>query len=88
MDPLSNGPTAFTPVSLRGPLLDSLAFAQYLLLLAILERYLCAQELNHVAGRLAVATGLVAWTAALGAGVFVTAMGTCLARIQLVNRYK
>lgn len=78
---VNKGPVGFDPTSFRGPFLDFLAFAQYLLPLAVLELYLRAQDWKSGSGRLAVATGLVALTIAMGAGVFAASIGMWLPRI-------
>ncbi|MES2015392.1 MAG: DUF2306 domain-containing protein [Pseudomonadota bacterium] len=75
---VNHGPVGFDPGSFRGPFLDFLAFAQYLLPLAVLELFLRAQEWNSAAGRIAVAASLVALTVAMGIGIFGAAMGMWL----------
>lgn len=78
---INGKPVGFDPVSFRGPFLDVLAFAQYLLPLAVLELYLRAQASRNALAQGAVAGLLVLATAAMGAGVFGAAMGMWLPRL-------
>jgi len=71
---LNHGPFGFDPVTFTGPFLTFISFAQYLVPLAVLEFYLCAQERPGAARRMAVAAVLLVLTLALGAGIFVVAM--------------
>jgi uncharacterized membrane protein len=75
------GPVGFDPVSFRGPFLDVLAFAQYLLPLAVLELYLRAQACRNAVAQGAVAGLLAVATVAMGAGVFGAATGMWLPRL-------
>lgn len=78
---MNGGPVGFDPVSFRGPFLNVLAFAQYLLPLTILELYFRAQaSRNPVAGR-AMAATLCTATALMGVGIFGAAMGMWLPRL-------
>jgi uncharacterized membrane protein len=71
---LNKGPVGFDPDTFQGPFLNFLSFAQYLLPLAVLELYLRAQDRGGVIGRMAMATGLLALTIAMGIGIFAAAM--------------
>lgn len=65
----NQGPAGFDPDSFRGPFLTFLAFAQYLLPLAVLELYLRAQERGGAGLRIAAAAVLAALTLITAAGV-------------------
>jgi len=78
---LNRGPFGFDPVTFSGPFLTFIAFAQYLVPLAILEIYLRAQDRGGAPGRLVLAAGLLVLTVALGAGIFVVTMGIWLPNI-------
>ena len=78
---INGKPVGFDPVAFRGPFLDVLAFAQYLLPLAVLELYIRAQASRHALAQCAVAALLVVASAAMGAGVFGAAMGMWLPRL-------
>lgn len=69
---VNQGPVGFDPDTFRGPALTVLAFAQYLLPLALLELYLRAQERGGAGERGAVA-------AALALATLVTAVGVAAA---------
>jgi len=71
---LNGGPFGFDPVTLRGPFLTFIIFAQYLVPLAVLEIYLRIKERGGVAARLGMAAGLVVLTLALGGGIFAVTM--------------
>lgn len=78
---INNGPAGFDPKTFTGPFLTFLAFAQYLLPLAVLEIYLRASGRSSAAVRFTTAAGLLALTAAMGVGVFAAATGMWLPRI-------
>jgi hypothetical protein len=67
---LNGSPAAFDPVTFQGPFLNFLAFAQYLLPLAVLELYLRSRDHARAAGKLAMAAGLLVVTIAMGVGIF------------------
>jgi len=67
---LNRNPAAFDPRTFQGPFLNFLAFAQYLLPLAILELYLRTQDLAGAPGKFAMAAGLLVLTIAMGVGIF------------------
>ncbi|MES3022036.1 MAG: hypothetical protein V4857_10680 [Pseudomonadota bacterium] len=77
-------PVAFDQATFRGPFLDFLTFAQYLYLylyllpLAVLARFLCAQQRAGTAGRSAMAAVLLVLTLSMGMGIAVAAMGMWL----------
>ena len=64
-----------------GPFLTFLAFAQFLLPLAVLEAYLRARDGRSVGGRFAVAAALVLATAAMAVGILVAARVLWLPRL-------
>jgi hypothetical protein len=78
---LNGGPAGFDPETFRGPFLTFLAFAQYLLPLAVLELYLRAQERGGPAGRFVVATALFVLTVAMCVGIVIAILGMWLPRI-------
>jgi uncharacterized membrane protein len=78
---VNGGPVGFDPETFTGPFITSLAFAQYLVPLAVLELYLRAQARGGAAGRLAMAAGLFALTVAMGVGISVAVMGMWLPRL-------
>jgi hypothetical protein len=65
----NQGPVGFDPKTFTGPFLVFLAFAQYLLPLAVLELYFLAQDRRDPRGQLAMAGGLVVLTLAMSAGI-------------------
>ena len=67
---VNKAPVGFDPVTFQGPFLTFLAFAQYLLPLAVLEVYLRTQDSAGAFGRIAMAAGLLALTLAMGIGIF------------------
>ncbi|HEY6306971.1 MAG TPA: DUF2306 domain-containing protein [Candidatus Angelobacter sp.] len=79
---LNRGPFGFDPVTLSGPFLTFMTFAQYLVPLAVLEIYLRVQGRGGAPGRFAMAAGLFVLTVALGAGIFVVTMGIWLPQIK------
>src|ERR1700686_5181328 len=79
---LNRGPFGFDPVTLRGPFLTFIIFAQYLVPLAVLEIYLRTRERAGVAARLGMAAGLVVLTLALGGGIFAVTMATWVPSIK------
>ena len=68
------GPVGFDPTTFTGPLLTFLVFAQYVLPLAVLELYLCAQTGGNAMQRAAVAGGLSVLTLGMAAGIFAVSM--------------
>jgi hypothetical protein len=75
-------PVGLTLDPFAGPFLTFLAFAQYLLPLAILELYFRTQDHAGAAGRFAMAAGLVVLTLAMGVGIFTATVGMWLPRIS------
>jgi hypothetical protein len=71
-------PVGFDPASFRGPFLDVLAFAQYLLPLAVLELYLRAKASKSALRAGMTAALLAACTVGLGIGIFGATMGMWL----------
>jgi tetratricopeptide (TPR) repeat protein len=59
-----------------------LAFAQYLVPLAVLEIYFRAQDRGGAPGRFAMTAGLLVLTVALGAGIFTVTLGVWLPAIK------
>jgi len=78
---LNGGPVGFDPVSFRGPFLDVLAFAQYLLPLAVLELYLRAQASRNALACNAMTGVLALATLVTAAGILGAAMGMWLPRL-------
>ena len=67
---VNQGPVGFDDKKFEGPFLTFLAFAQYLLPLAVLELYFLAQRRASPVGRYAVATTLIILTVAMAIGIF------------------
>lgn len=65
----NRGPVGFDPESFTGPFLTILAFAQYLLPLAVLELYFRVQARRAPRGQIAMAAVLAVLTLAMGAGI-------------------
>lgn len=78
---LNKGPTGFDPETFQGPFLTFLAFAQYLVPLAVLELYLRTKARAGVPGRFGVAAVLFVLTIAMGVGIVAATMGMWLPRI-------
>ena len=71
---LNQGPVGFDPDTFTGPALATIAFAQYLLPLAVLQLYCHAQAHGGARARAAMAAGLFASTLATAAGIFAASM--------------
>jgi hypothetical protein len=71
---LNQGPAGFDPDTFTGPALTFIAFAQYLLPLAVLQLYFHAQERAGSRGRMAMAAGLFASTLVTAAGIVAASM--------------
>ena len=67
---LNDGPAGYDPITFTGPFLNFIAFAQYLLPLAILELYLRMQDRAGARGKFAMAAGLLIVTVLTGIGIF------------------
>ena len=67
----NRGPAGFDPTTFRGPFIDALSFAQYLVPLAVLELYLRTRDRAGAPGRYAMAGSLLVLTAAMGLGIVV-----------------
>ena len=68
------GPVGFDPVTFTGPFPTIMAFAQFLVPLAILEVYLRAQDSGNAIKRIATACLLFMLTLAMAAGIFAVTM--------------
>jgi len=79
---INQAPVGFDPKTFTGPFLYFLAFAQYLLPLAVLELYFRAQERSSPQFRFAVAGTVFALTLLMGIGIFGATMGMWLPLIQ------
>ena len=79
---VNKGPVGFDPKTFEGPFLNVLAFAEFLLPLAVLEMYLRAQDRGGNMRRLVVAGGLTVLTLAMGVGIGIATMGMWLPRIR------
>jgi hypothetical protein len=78
---VNQGPVGFDPESFTGPFLTFLAFAQYLLPLAVLQLYFHVQS-RSAGARLAMAAGLGALTLMTAAGIAAASMIMWLPRLQ------
>ena len=67
---VNQGPVGFDPDTFTGPALTTIAFAQYLLPLAILQLYFYTQDHAGSRGRIVMASGLVASTLFTAVGIF------------------
>ncbi|WP_198043920.1 DUF2306 domain-containing protein [Janthinobacterium sp. 1_2014MBL_MicDiv] len=79
---VNGGPAGFDPATFTGPALGILAFAQYLLPLAVLEAYLRCRDGGGPMLRLGMAAVLALLTVAMGAGIAVAAIGMWLPRMH------
>ena len=79
---LHRRPVGFDPHTFQGPFLTFLAFAQYLLPLAILELYLRLSEQGSAGRRLLLAATLALLTLITLAGTVAAALGMWLPRLQ------
>ncbi|MEO8057756.1 MAG: DUF2306 domain-containing protein [Burkholderiales bacterium] len=75
-------PAGFDPATFQGPFLTFLAFAQFLLPLAVLELYLRARDRAGVQGRIAMAAALSVLTVAMAVGIVGAVMGMWLPRLR------
>lgn len=75
----NKGPVGFDPVTFTGPFLNFLAFAQYLLPLAILELYFRTRASSP--NQLVMAASLLVLTVMTGMGIFAATTGMWLPRI-------
>ena len=71
---VNQGPVGFDPDTFRGPALTTVAFAQYLLPLAILQLYFQTQDHGGVRAHMTMAAGLFASTLVTMAGIFAASM--------------
>ena len=71
---LNQGPVGFDPDTFTGPALTTIAFAQTLLPLAVLQLYFHAEERGGTRGRAAMAAGLFASTLVTAAGIVAASM--------------
>lgn len=78
---INGGPVGFDPKTFEGPALTVLAFAQYLLPLAILEIYLRVQKRGGDVSKLSFAGALALVTMAMGVGIVAVTMGMWLPRL-------
>ena len=78
---VNRGPVGFNPETFEGPFLSFLAFAQYIVPLAVLELYLHCRVRNGMTTNLSMATALVGLAIATGIGVVVATMGMWLPKI-------
>jgi Predicted membrane protein (DUF2306) len=66
---VNKGPAGFDPVTFQGPFLYFIAFANYLLPLAVLEIYFYAKDKTGALGHFTMAAGLFVLTLAMAAGI-------------------
>lgn len=78
---LNKGPVGFDPETFQGPFLSFLAFAQYLLPLAVLELYFYVQDRTRALAHFILAGGIALLTVAMGAGIAATIMLMWLPRL-------
>ncbi|MGH8159209.1 MAG: DUF2306 domain-containing protein [Rhodanobacter sp.] len=71
---MNHGPVGFDPNTFTGPALTTIAFAQYLLPLAILQLYFHTQDCAGSRGRTVMASGLFASTLLTAVGIFAASM--------------
>jgi hypothetical protein len=74
-------PVGFDPDGFAGPFLTTLAFAQWLLPVAVLQVYFIAKERGGATLKLAVAGGISLLAVATGLGIFGATMGMWLPRM-------
>jgi tetratricopeptide (TPR) repeat protein len=79
---LNHGPFGFDPSTFTGPFLTFIAFAQYLVPLAILEIYLRTRESGKASHRMAMAAGLFVLTIAMAAGIAVVTVAVWIPSIR------
>lgn len=77
----NQGPVGFDPETFTGPFLSILAFAQYLLPLAVLELYFRAQDRRRPGEQWAMAATLAVLTLAMSAGIAAAAAFMWLPRL-------
>ena len=73
---LNGGPFGIDPVTLSGPFLTFVTFAQYLVPLGILELYLRTQQHGGIRTRFAMAATLLVLSIGLGAGIATVTMAS------------
>ncbi len=71
---VNQGPVGFDPETFTGPALTTIAFAQTLLPLAILQLYFHAQERAGPRGQIVMASGLLVSTLLTAVGIFAASM--------------
>lgn len=71
---VNQGPVGFDPDTFTGPALTTIAFAQYLIPLAVLQLYFLAQDHGGARGRIAMAGGLLASTLVTAVGIVAASM--------------
>lgn len=79
---IHGGPSGFNPDTFTGPALSFLAYAQYLLPLAVLQLYLLCRTHGGTAARFGMAAVLVLCTLAMSLGIVVATMGMWLPNIK------
>jgi hypothetical protein len=78
----NQGPVGFDPKTFQGPFLTFLAFAQYLLPLAVMQLYFYVQDNAGSRGRIAMAAGLGVLTLITATGIFAASMIMWLPRLS------
>ena len=79
----NGGPAGFDAATFTGPALNVMAFAAYLVPLAILELYLHAQKAPAAAQRLGMAAALFVLTLVMGVGIAGAAVGTWIPNMDM-----
>ena len=78
---VNQGPVGFDPQTFQGPFLSFLAFAQYLVPLAVLELYFRAQRSPSAVNRMTMAVGLSVLTLMMMVGIGAAFMFMWLPRL-------
>ncbi len=78
---VNKNPVGIDLETFTGPFLTFLAFAQYLLPLAILELYFYAKASSNSIGKIAMSVGLILATLVTGMGIFIATIGMWLPKI-------
>jgi uncharacterized membrane protein len=79
---INKGPFGFDPVTFTGPLPTFMAFAQYLIPLAVLEVYFLAQDRPGALRRMATAGLIFVLTLGMAAGLFAVTMAIWLPQVK------
>ena len=78
---VNGGPAGFDPETFTGPFVNFLAFAQFLLPLAVVELYLGIKDRGNAFAKYTMAGTLALFAMATGLGIFAATMGLWLPRL-------